>query len=273
LSIEKVKKFWNSRPCNINHSKETIGTCSFFDQVEQKRYFVEPHIPQFAEFNKWKNKSVLEIGCGIGTDTIIFARAGANITAIDISERSIQISQERAKVYGLSDKIDFIQGSAEEMDSLLEIKPQFDLIYSFGVIHHTPNPENIIKWFQFLLEKNGIIKIMLYHRYSWKVLKILIKYGKLRFWKLNQIIARHSEAQTGCPVTHVYSKKQARKMLEKHSLSVRNIDIRHIFPYRIPEYIQNQYIKNWYFKIMPKVLFNWLQTRIGWHLLVTGQLR
>ena len=93
-SIEQVCEFWNRRPCNIRHSTKPICTREYFDEVEERKYFVEAHIPDFAQFNKWRNKKVLEIGCGIGTDSINFARAGADITVIDISAKSIEICKK-----------------------------------------------------------------------------------------------------------------------------------------------------------------------------------
>ena len=71
-AIDKVKDYWNERPCNIRHSHKEVGTRQYFDEVEARKYFVEPHIPRFAEFESWQGKKVLEIGCGIGTDTINF---------------------------------------------------------------------------------------------------------------------------------------------------------------------------------------------------------
>ena len=77
--MEQIKNYWNNQPCNINHSSKEILSKEYFDEVEIKKYFVEPHIPKFAEFDKWKDKRVLEIGCGIGTDSINFAKASTSI--------------------------------------------------------------------------------------------------------------------------------------------------------------------------------------------------
>ena len=98
-SIQTVQSYWNARPCNIRHSPLPIGTKEYFDEVEKRKYFVEPHIPGFAQFERWKGKKVLEVGCGIGTDTINFARGGALVTAVDLSEESLKIARQRAKVF------------------------------------------------------------------------------------------------------------------------------------------------------------------------------
>ena len=93
IEITLVRDYWNARPCNIRHSTATIGTKEYFDQVEARKYFVEYHIPDFADFRRWHGKRVLEIGCGIGTDTINFARAGAEVTTVDLSDKSMELAR------------------------------------------------------------------------------------------------------------------------------------------------------------------------------------
>ena len=136
MDIKKqVNKYWDNRPCNIKHSKKEFGSKEYFDEVECKKYFVESHIPKFAEFDKWNGKKVLEIGCGIGTDSINFVRHGADLTIVEFSEKSLNICKERFKVFGLT--ATFYVGDVEDLENIL-LDQTFDLVYSFGVIHHTP---------------------------------------------------------------------------------------------------------------------------------------
>jgi ubiquinone/menaquinone biosynthesis C-methylase UbiE len=242
-----------------------VGTRRYFDQVEARKYLVEPHIPQFAEFARWKGKKVLEIGCGIGTDTINFARAGADVTAVDLSEESLAVARRRAEVFGLQDRITFHRADAEHLSQMVPVET-YDLVYSFGVIHHTPHPQKALAEIRKYMGPDSVLKMMVYHRYSWKVLWILVKFGKLAFWNLDGLIARYSEAQTGCPVTYSYSRRTVRDLLQ--GFHVRRLMIDHIFPYRIPEYKRYEHKKVWYFAMLPQRIFRGLEKRFGWHLCV-----
>ena len=268
-SVQQVKNYWNSRPCNIRHSTKPVGTREYFDEVEARKHFVEPHIPAFAEFERWNGKKVLEIGCGIGTAMINFARSGAQVTAVDLSDESLKLAKQRAEVYDLSDRISFYHGNAEELGQWLPPET-YDLVYSFGVIHHTPHPENVIDQIRSYVKPGSTIKIMVYYRYSWKVLWILLTYGKGQFWRINELVACYSEAQAGCPITYVYSKREARDLLQGFEIVDMQVD--HIFPYYIPDYKQYQYTKEWYFRWMPQPLFRWLEKNFGWHLCITAKV-
>ena len=271
LPIERVREYWDNRPCNIRHSPKPVGTREYFDEVETRKYFVEPHILRFAEFERWRGKRVLEIGCGIGTDTMNFARNGASVTAVDISEKSLEIARKRAEVNGLADRIRFFHGSAEQLDQV--VRPEaFDLIYSFGVIHHTPHPDRVLEQIRNYVRPGSTMKVMVYNRYSWKVFWILLTYGKCQFWRLAELVARYSEAETGCPVTYSYSRRDLRDLMEKHGFHVKQIQTEHIFPYRIQDYVQYRYKKEWYFRWLPEPLFHALERVFGWHLCVTAQV-
>src|SRR5712692_5427747 len=183
IPITKVSDYWNSRPCNIRHSPRPVGSREYFDEVEARKYFVESHIPRFAEFDRWRGKKVLEIGCGIGTDTINFARHGAQVTAVDLTEKSLEVARQSAGVFGLENRIRFIQANAEDLSSYVPVEA-YDLVYSFGVIHHTPHPERVIEEIRKYVIPESTVRIMVYNYWSWKVLWILFGYGKGQFWKL-----------------------------------------------------------------------------------------
>ena len=226
--------------------------------------------PAFAEFDRWKGKRVLEVGCGIGTDSINFARAGAELTAVDLSGESLRIAEDRASVMGVADRIEFVQANAEELTSAVS-GGQYDLIYSFGVIHHTPRPDRALAEMRKLAAPGGTLKVMVYHRHSWKVLWILLGEGRGRFWNADELIAKYSEAQTGCPVTYSYGRRGGREFVERGGFEVQNVSVDHVFPYRIRDYVEYRYVKEPYFRWMPEPLFRAFERGFGWHLLITAR--
>jgi len=251
--MEQIINYWNKQPCNIKHSSYEVGTRVYFEEVEKRKYFVESHIPTFAEFEKWKGKKVLEIGCGIGTDAVNFAKHGADYTGIELSNVSLELTKKRFEVFGLTGA--FFNMDAQDLDTLSRVGRDFDLIYSFGVIHHSPNPQKIIDNCLLLLKPDGgMLKLMVYAENSWK--KIMIDSG------LDQY-----EAQSNCPVAYTYTNDQIYRMLHQF----RNIDIwqTHIFPYKIPEYKQYVYKKEDWFEHMSEEMFRGLEQRLGWHLCIT----
>lgn len=251
--IKKVRDYWNRQPCNIRHSLQPVGTKGYFNEVEWRKYFVEPHILNFAQFERWNRKKVLEVGCGIGTDAVNFARAGADLTVVELSEKSLAITKQRFDVFEL--KATFYHGNAEELSSFVPVEP-YDLIYSFGVIHHTPHPERILEEMKKYSNSNTEIRIMLYAKWSWKNLLI--------FLSLVQ-----PEAQKNCPLVHTYSFDEIKWLMsDYHILEIRK---EHIFPFKIRNYIKHEYEWVWYFRWIPKVLFQWLEQYLGTHVLVVAK--
>jgi 2-polyprenyl-3-methyl-5-hydroxy-6-metoxy-1,4-benzoquinol methylase len=269
-SIDDVREFWNRRPCNIRHSQAPIGTREYFDQVEARKYFVEPHIPGFAQHGRWAGKRVLEIGCGLGTDTINFARGGAQVTAVDLSRRSLELARQRADLYGLSERIRFVEADAERLSEFIAPTP-YDLVYSFGVIHHSPHPDRVLREVRaHFMAPDSTFRMMVYHRRSWKVLGILLRQAHGAFWRLDREIARASEAQTGCPVTYTYARGSVTRLLAATGFAVDDMFVDHIFPYRIEDYVQYRYVKAPPFRWLPAPLMRTLERRLGWHLCVTA---
>jgi SAM-dependent methyltransferase len=270
-SIDRVRDYWDRRPCNIRHSPAPIGTREYFDGVEARKYFVEPHIRDFAQHARWAGKRVLEIGCGIGTDTINFARAGAEVTAVDLSSRSLDIARQRADVYGLGQRIRFIEANAEQLSDFVAPEP-YDLVYSFGVIHHSPRPERVLREVRaHFMAADSLFRMMVYHRRSWKVLGVLVRQAHGAVWRLDREIARASEAQTGCPVTYTYTADSITRLLTGSGFVVDDLFVDHIFPYRVNDYVEYRYVKTLPFRWLPAPVMRTFERRLGWHLCVTAR--
>src|SRR5260370_9103787 len=140
VEIARVRDYENERPCNLRHSTAPIGTKEYFDQVEARKYFVEYHIPGFAEFARWRGKKVLEIGCGIGTDTINFARAGAQVTTVDLSDKSMELARRRAAAVGPEEPIRFHPRKPAQPQH--PVPPAtYNFVYSSSGLPQPPPPE------------------------------------------------------------------------------------------------------------------------------------
>jgi SAM-dependent methyltransferase len=253
--LKEVVDFWNKRPCNVLHSPKEIGTKEYFEEVSARKYKVEPHIKKFADFSKWKNKKVLEIGCGIGTDAQSFAEAGAIYTGVDLSKESIKLAKQRFKIFNLSG--DFYEVTDEKITNIVPIQ-EYDLIYSFGVIHHTPNPKLLLQELESYMSDTTLLKIMLYAKNSWK--SFMIEAG------LDQ-----PEAQYGCPIANTYTEEDINNLLSNYNII--SIEQDHIFPYEIESYKKYEYkIVDW-FSSMPYEMFSILEKKIGWHMLITANLK
>jgi SAM-dependent methyltransferase len=270
VPIQRVRDYWNARPCNVRHSQKPVGTREYFDEVERRKYLVEPHIPPFAEFERWRGRRVLEIGCGLGTDTINFARAGAQVTAIELSEESAALARTRADVYGLTDRVKIHVGDAEQLPEVVPPQP-FDLVYSFGVIHHSPQPRRIVEHLARYVTPASELRLMVYARVSYKLFWIMREEGIWDLGRIDELIARNSEAQTGCPVTYTYTDETVSRLLE--GFDVREVRKAHIFTWDVEAYRRYEYRKaSEWVNVSDSELAS-LEKELGWHLLVKATPR
>src|SRR5437764_13587415 len=113
--IEDVRAFWNANPCG-NDLSAASERKAFFDEHEQKRYSLEPHIPKIARFDAFNGLKVLEIGCGIGCDGLQFGRAGADYTGVDLTPAAVATTSERFGVYGLSGRFEVVNAELLPFD-------------------------------------------------------------------------------------------------------------------------------------------------------------
>ena len=219
LAKEKLqaREQWGQDPCGAETAREhELGTREFFDAVERNRYTdYAPWMPQLMGFDQFSGASLLEIGCGMGTDLLQFARGGALCTGVDLTPRSVQIARHRFATYG--QKGSFMISDAEKLPFKAN---SFEVVYSNGVLHHTPDTQCAIDEVHRVLCPGGVAKVMLYHRNSLNYwVEIVLRRGifgaeYLRGRTSEEIMSRVIEfsEREARPLVKVYSRKQARAL-------------------------------------------------------------
>jgi ubiquinone/menaquinone biosynthesis C-methylase UbiE len=198
--IIEVKQYWDDHIIGIDVSDKPSGSKEFFDEIENyhlKKYLNESEL---LDYNKFKGKKLLEIGCGWGFDLIQFAKGGAEVTGIDLSENSIKL----AKKYFESRNVKAIlqTGNAENLEFN---DNEFDVVVSLGVLHHTPDTRVALGEVYRVLKPSGEALIMLYNKYSWY--NLLCKISGTNY----------ENQEKDAPIVKLYSKRQVQKLFNKYS--------------------------------------------------------
>ena len=287
--IEAVKAFWNANPCNSNYSDQRDRR-KYFEEITHRRFNCrEWHVPIIAKFDQFKNKDVLEIGCGIGTDGYEFAKHGARYVGIDLTPSAIELAKERFSLFnteGTFKVVDAEQGLPFPDNT-------FDHIYSFGVIHHTPKSEAIVDEIHRVLKPGGTITVMLYNRSSINYyIEIMFLRKILRFTltpsfapSLMSKITGFSEAKLighreimlkkkrmskqewinintdgpYCPLSKVYNKREARELFNNF--------------HNVKQEVWEFNTEHWSFlgRLIPTKVARWIGRLWGWHRIIYGK--
>lgn len=208
INKKKVYDFWNQNSCgeSLYLKKPTKKN---YDYQLKKRYIIEPYIKKFANFRNSYKKKVLEIGVGLGADHQMFYEAGADLYGVDLTARAIEHTKHRFKLNNYESKL-FVQ----DAEALPFNNQTFDIVYSYGVLHHTPDTEKSISEVHRVLKNGGTARIMMYHKWSIVGFMLYLRYAlfNLRpFLNLSIIYSSYLES----PGTKAYSKKEINHLFKK----------------------------------------------------------
>jgi SAM-dependent methyltransferase len=266
LAEEKLRarEQWSQDPCGAEFDREhELGTRQFFDEIERHRYSeYAPWMPAVMGFDKFASAKLLEIGCGMGTDLLQFARGGAQCTGIDITPRSVEITRHRFRLYGQTGN--FMLSDGEHLPFANE---SFDVVYSNGVLHHTPDTAGAIREVHRVLRPGGIAKVMLYHRNSLNYwIEIVLRRGILKAEFLQgrsaeEIMSRvveHTE-HNARPLVKVYSRNETRELFGMF----KEVDV------RVEQLLRDEL--RFMSPLVSDSVYQRLQNRIGWNVVATAR--
>jgi SAM-dependent methyltransferase len=284
---ERVREFWQANPCGSKFADAPVGTRAFFERVEAHRYEKEWHIPAAAGFDGARGLKVLEIGCGLGTDGARFARAGAAYTGVDLTEAAVSLARRNFELQELPGE--FRTADAENLDFA---DGSFDLVYSHGVLHHTPDTARAVREVHRVLKPGGRAVVMLYHRDSYnyrvnigvlrragahllrtgagvKLAHLLtgepsaslrehaarIREDSRQYLSAGEFLSRNTDG-AGNPLTRVYSRREARELF------------RDFAEVELATHFLNKRWLPLVGPLLPRPAEAWLAARWGWHLWV-----
>lgn len=215
-----VFDYWDKASCGEELFLHGNSKDTYLNQ-SQMRYRLEPYILDFANFGNYKNRKVVEIGVGLGADHQKFAEAGADLYGIDLTERAVEHTRKRFQDLGLKSKLQVADSEQLPYDN-----GYFDLVYSWGVIHHTPDTPRAVEEIYRVLKPGAEAKIMLYHKYSFVGYMLWLRYALMRlrpFTSLSQIYSNYLES----PGTKAYSVKEVRELFSRFSIENIRIVLSH----------------------------------------------
>ena len=211
--LEEVHDYWNSESCGERYA-EGDSEYERFTTEEKTRYELEPYIKDFACFSDFHDLDVLEIGVGFGADHSQIARSEPkSLTGVDLTERAIENTRTRFRTLRLESEL-----KTDNAENLSFENDSFDAVYSFGVLHHSPNTKKCFEEVCRVLRPGGFAKIMIYHKYSPTGAMLWLRYGLLTgkpFRSLDEIYAQYLES----PGTKAYSLKEAQELTRPFSSS------------------------------------------------------
>jgi ubiquinone/menaquinone biosynthesis C-methylase UbiE len=257
---DEVQDQWDNNPCGSHYAKDVPQhTLEWYLEVQRYRYDeYAPWMYETMEFAKHSDERVLEIGGGMGTDLVQFAKHGAIVTDVDLSSGHLALAKENFRLRALNGT--FVHHDAE---TLPFPDASFDVVYSNGVIHHTPNTQRVVDEIYRVLKPGGKAIVMVYAENSlhfWRNLVIVLglKQHLLDTFSISEIMSRHVEIteNNARPLVKVYTKQRLRQLFAKFPRA--SIVQRQMVAAEVPRFL------NW-------IQLPTLGRLMGWNLIIKAQ--
>ena len=160
--IDAIRAYWNVRIHDLEIARHPVGSRQFFAELQAYRFEKLDYLPHVVDFTGYKGKRLLEVGCGIGTDLVLFAKHGAAVTGIDLAETAIDLAKANFALNGVCGDLQTMNGEDMQIDD-----ESFDVVYAHGVLQYTDDAERMIRELHRVLRPGGEAILMAYNRYSW----------------------------------------------------------------------------------------------------------
>jgi ubiquinone/menaquinone biosynthesis C-methylase UbiE len=193
--LGRVQTYWNERIHDLEMTKHAPGSAEFFADLDEYRFDKLRYLPRVVDFAGYRGQKLLEVGCGIGTDLVRFAKGGAKTTGVDLSRTALELAAKNAACAGVPVELELANGEALPFDDA-----SFDVVYAHGVLQYTADPRRMVEECHRVLAPNGEAIFMVYNRISW--LNALSK--------LMRVELEHEDA----PVLRKYSIGELEKLLD-----------------------------------------------------------
>ncbi|MFY9558904.1 MAG: class I SAM-dependent methyltransferase [Terriglobales bacterium] len=254
-----VREFWNADPCGSRY----LGDREDFEAHARARYQLEPHIRDFAGFARSSGQRVLEIGVGMGADYLEWLKAGAHATGVDLSVASIERARRRCELAGCMPDL-----RVSDAEHLPFADSTFDIVYSYGVMHHSPDTMQCIREARRVLKPGATLRIMIYHHPSLTGFMLWLRYGLLRRMSLRQTVYEYLES----PGTKSYTQDEARNLLE----GFEQIELQQVLsPGDLLLHEPSARFRSWFYRLLwalyPRTIVRRAGRRLGLFLLILAR--
>ena len=251
-TIEQIKAYWEGNTPQHWYSDKPVGTREYYDDIQRHRYGkVYPYLVELAGFKECAGKKVLEVGCGQGTDLLQFAKNGAEVYGIDLTDGAIQKASQMFAAYGL--KAELSRQNSEDLSAFADAT--FDLVYSFGVIHHTPDTERALAEIRRVLKPGGRLCLMIYSKgfnFAVRLLYFHLAKGNFLSQSLQTTINQYTEYRRNSPLTKMYSRREALELVKDFEDVELYMRHNHHFVGRLPlevrQLVEKRIGDNWFIR-------------------------